>query len=48
MFFECTIELKKKIYSLNDAKVKTGLSDGLVIEVLDGVTEADKIKGEAK
>jgi len=28
--------------------VKTGLSDGLVIEVLDGVTEADKIKGEAK
>ncbi len=28
--------------------VKTGLSDGLVIEVLDGVTETDKIKGEAK
>jgi HlyD family secretion protein len=28
--------------------VKTGLSDGLVIEVLEGVTEADKIKGEAK
>jgi len=28
--------------------IKTGLSDGLVIEVLDGLSESDKIKAAAK
>ncbi|MFZ4463288.1 MAG: efflux RND transporter periplasmic adaptor subunit [Bacteroidales bacterium] len=42
------VEVETSPQTFEKRLVKTGLSDGLVIEVLDGLTVNDKIKGEAK
>lgn len=42
------VEIETKSQVFEKRVIKTGLSDGINIEVLSGVTEKDKIKGEKK
>lgn len=43
---ETFVEVKNKDGSFTKQKIKTGLSDGINIEILDGVSEKDEIKGK--